>query len=1779
MRNKLSLFLLLLLQSIICFAGDTKISEEAILPEQSNEPEAWQNFKTQYGKEWQYKENSSGIPSIEIFGGRLPIEQKISEKNVPDIVVNKIEQLQNILNINMSDMVLMHIDSITAETNDNSSGNWHLYYIQQYHNIDIENSFLHVDIRNGNITRIFANYHADLEMDTKPTVFRNKLKKLLPSANLTESNIEQAQLKILAQQTNAQPIYTLAWVVDAEPGETIEHIQHHVSDNNNNPDKQHFETQQIPAQWRYIVHAHNGSILKRINLLDYSQISGQVEGSIREKRINQPAVKKKIPNLRISLTQGAINQRTNTNKSGDYKFENLAEGQAQLKSTFENDHIVIDNSSTNPDATHNALLTPPSVHNWDWSIDDPSPNDVETNAFYHVNFIRDWFLRGAPFDIQPTPLRMQVSVRHGNYCNASAGPLGLYFGSGNGKNCKDYAMCADIIYHEYTHRITRTLFSLNGTPTISPHFGALNEAWSDYFAASIVNDPDNGATCSIYPRNIDTPNHNLKDDWVGDNHEDSRIFSGALWDMRKTLGASYSDKLAMLTLRQTPLSFDIALRMLLEQDDDPSVSNTPNKANNKLADGSPNIKTICSAFVDNHLIFDNACVGHTNNSFAMITSPDPNAYNLQTKTTNSLDINGVVFGSTSEPFSHYKLEYASASKPNIWSNTGITLANNGRKEVKQTGLLGKMDISNLADGSYTIKLTAYMNSTRTLTTSFVIDKSQKKGWPARPNSHFTSSPAIADIDPKTKGLEIVNRDDNGVLFVWHSDGSIMKGWPLNIGTGLSSPAVGDLDGNGDFEVVILNDDGLVNIFNHDGSYFYNSRMSTSGYGESSTTVLYDLDNDGDLEIIVGSTDGDTHVWHHDGKTMAGWPAAGNQKIVASPAVGDIDGDGKPEIVIARNLNGWVEVYDTSGNHISGWPKQVPSVDRVSYIDFLNSPAIGDIDADGDREIIIASNGYDEADKKIHVWHHDGTYATGWPKRIKDPNSSVRGADFFVPTSIVLGNIDNDDQLEIIAQSAHNNVFVLEHDGKMKTGWPSLNSGNARSYEFFPSSPVVADLDGDGDKELFTDGGPLPTLASQNGVFAYHDDGKNMSGWPKNLPTPNNSTAAIADIDRDGLTDIVLGAQGMVVWDTKGKYSKHQMEWPTFRHNNHRTGTYTPASSVVLAFDTSGSMRFSPQGNFNAKQSDWRLTLSQSAAKSFVDLYDKFLPKQAGIGISKFPGDADCDTKTLMPVSLLTNSSKNKAKNTIIPSLQPDAYTPLLGGIKQAASMLSAEQDKVIVLLSDGVHNCPSNVKLNSKEVNEVIALLKAKSIRLYTIAFGHTSEVDKPMLQKLAQDSRPAGSIGSQYFDATLPGFKVQGWDPATALQSVYKSVLTGALGLQSAKDPLNEITGGSKKAFNISLNKPDEKAVFFLSWKTSQKNRLNLKLTSSDGQTVSLNDPAVSIVSEKTYKVVSIAADFLNKPGKVGSTPWKFEVNANNIASSQKEQFQYSVLVDSDLTLDAGTEQAIYQVGDKIKVLAKLSEFGKPVTGIQEARVEITTPSEGKGNWLSKHHVDKNLLNQIQLHELKNNSNMAQLKSQYLMQINNVLFPEFNPAQTLKLYDDGTHGDSVANDGIYSNEFPNTPKEGTYTFHFKVNGTSISNNSFARDQIVQKHLSVKPVTQHTLVEIEELDQTDSTLIKQIKITPKDNYDNYLGAGFAHEFSIKDTNAEVLGNIEDTIDGSYLLTVEVDKKQAANIAISLFDMELNVTLNEPTDNRMLIILLITIILLLALLLLVKRDKQ
>ncbi|MCX7671636.1 MAG: VCBS repeat-containing protein, partial [Anaerolineae bacterium] len=369
-----------------------------------------------------------------------------------------------------------------------------------------------------------------------------------------------------------------------------------------------------------------------------------------------------------------------------------------------------------------------------------------------------------------------------------------------------------------------------------------------------------------------------------------------------------------------------------------------------------------------------------------------------------------------------------------------------------------------------------------------------------------SSPAVADLDgdgkPEVIGglytIFILNGEDGSLWKAVDTPGS--RVWPGIV--------VGDVDGDGDLEIVTAQGGGYVNVLDHNGNQVWSRQPTTS---ELRGLAAYDIDNDDRLEIIVTAAIGsktNTWVYEHDGSLRAGWPQLSNDSgyawgvYNANAAVGDLDGDGAGEIVVPSDVH-YICAYEANGVQIpanamygnKGWGKvgvwesltvelrgwgACNGVRAESYrTNFADGPAnIVDVNRDGVVEVVVTGNVYDcyagyppSRYVGVYIFNADRSrFNVGgydWRTPPVDTGAPI-GEDYNVIESAtynpVTADLDGDGNLEILFSSYDGRIHAYWLDKTEHGSWPYRvypGSGPLR----FASEPVVADLDNNGRAEV------------------------------------------------------------------------------------------------------------------------------------------------------------------------------------------------------------------------------------------------------------------------------------------------------------------------------------------------------------------------------------------------------------------------------------------------------------------------------------------------------------------------------------------------------------------------------------------------------------------------------------------------------------------------------------------------------------------------------------------
>ncbi len=368
-----------------------------------------------------------------------------------------------------------------------------------------------------------------------------------------------------------------------------------------------------------------------------------------------------------------------------------------------------------------------------------------------------------------------------------------------------------------------------------------------------------------------------------------------------------------------------------------------------------------------------------------------------------------------------------------------------------------------------------------------------------------SSPVIADVDGDGAGDVVVGGLD-GRVHALGGDGAALAGFPAAaVVTGApsavaSSPAVGDLDGNGSNEIVVgvgslevqdqhggivvLNGNGTRRCSFQTGDKFNQwTGGGPDGFSDGvfNAPALGDVNGDGRPEIVFGSWDHQIRVLNGSCQQMAIFD--NTDTVWSSPAVFDSNGDGRAEIFIGGDAT------SNGTSHSGGFFRALRYTGaaqlsqlwvRLSSETFQSKPAIGDINGDGRMEVVTGSGRFycltqgrcADANK---VWAFDlatGGDVPGWPR-------SARYDTFL--SSPALGDVSGDGRSDVVIGSfrgARGSVLAVNGNGQ------PLWEVEPAADELL-SSPIVADVwSTPGNEVIVGTGGRMHVLNGATGATVH-----------------------------------------------------------------------------------------------------------------------------------------------------------------------------------------------------------------------------------------------------------------------------------------------------------------------------------------------------------------------------------------------------------------------------------------------------------------------------------------------------------------------------------------------------------------------------------------------------------------------------------------------------------------------------------------------------------------------
>jgi Tol biopolymer transport system component len=381
-------------------------------------------------------------------------------------------------------------------------------------------------------------------------------------------------------------------------------------------------------------------------------------------------------------------------------------------------------------------------------------------------------------------------------------------------------------------------------------------------------------------------------------------------------------------------------------------------------------------------------------------------------------------------------------------------------------------------------------------------------------SHFGI--AVADLDGNGVPDVVTTDDAANTVSVALGNGNGTFGAATTSATGLTprSLVIADMNRDGNLDLVVANFNGAsvsVLLGNGDGTFDPKTDFAT---GNSPAVAVGDVDGDGALDVVTANFGtNDVSVLLGDGAGGLGpktdFPTAeepGPGNLPQDIAIGDVNGDGRLDIVVATN-NG-MSIFPGNGDGTLG----------ASTLFGTNlsgqAVAIGDLDRDGKLDVVVAS--------QVPLGAAVFLNTTLRPSIVVGPPSPSPPATGSFPQAVAVGDVNRDGRPDLAVANflaGSLTVYPGNGNGTFQTG-PTITLFAPNPLTTNPTCLAIADVDRDGNPDLVTAG------SDPSNLFVVPGNGNATFQAPIATSTPAEaSCVALADVNGDGILDAVVTIQG------------------------------------------------------------------------------------------------------------------------------------------------------------------------------------------------------------------------------------------------------------------------------------------------------------------------------------------------------------------------------------------------------------------------------------------------------------------------------------------------------------------------------------------------------------------------------------------------------------------------------------------------------------------------------
>ena len=393
--------------------------------------------------------------------------------------------------------------------------------------------------------------------------------------------------------------------------------------------------------------------------------------------------------------------------------------------------------------------------------------------------------------------------------------------------------------------------------------------------------------------------------------------------------------------------------------------------------------------------------------------------------------------------------------------------------------------------------------------------------------------AIATADINGDG----NKDvvsGNGRVFLGKGDGTFSAGTAITVNGQAPGgiPVLGDFNNDGKVDLAYNKAGGggvFIFLGNGDGTFTQGSSYA-SLYNSWSITAT-DIDGDGNLDLVVGAGNSgaigpdvdhgiglvEILMGNGDG-TFQGAPlypatALSSGAGTASYTVGDFNGDGKPDVLVAKSGLMFM-AGNGKGEFAAGVTTSGPNPSQGQVI----TSALMNGDKNLDAVFIDYNQSSQTSQVGVAFGNGDGTFAAANDYPLPSSATSV--------ITLITADVNGDGYPDVVAvglTSSGSALYVFLNDG---TG--ALKAGQLVDTGTEEDQIVAADLNGDGKLDLVVADAGAPGANGQEGadVKVYLGNGDGTFQAPTTFqPNAQVFSIAVGDLNKDGIPDLVISDSG------------------------------------------------------------------------------------------------------------------------------------------------------------------------------------------------------------------------------------------------------------------------------------------------------------------------------------------------------------------------------------------------------------------------------------------------------------------------------------------------------------------------------------------------------------------------------------------------------------------------------------------------------------------------------